>query len=161
MRSCVRAIGAFLTRSPPLTASRPPSFHPPLAGDLIFNKSISGIWTDWQQGGNQAGMQGGKANPTIWTSAMRDTDRHRVGDNTRGITLARFGGLGNHRYQVGFSGDVASLSWQDMAYQPYFSATASKCAGPRAAFGGWGRTTRRAARAGGWALGSGASASFL
>ena len=30
--------------------------------------------------------------------------RHRIGDNTRGITLARWGGLGGHRYQVGFSG---------------------------------------------------------
>jgi hypothetical protein len=29
--------------------------------------------------------------------------------------------------QVGFSGDVAQLTWTNLAYQPYFSATAAKC----------------------------------
>jgi hypothetical protein len=33
--------------------------------------------------------------------------------------------MGHHRYQVGFSGDVAGLTWSNMAYQPYFSATAA------------------------------------
>lgn len=41
------------------------------------------------------------------------------------MILARFGGLGNHRYQVGFSGDVRSLSWDYLSFQPYFSATAA------------------------------------
>ena len=31
----------------------------------------------------------------------------RRGDDRRSMVLARWGGLGNHRYQVGFSGDVA------------------------------------------------------
>jgi alpha-glucosidase (family GH31 glycosyl hydrolase) len=39
--------------------------------------------------------------------------------------LARWGGLGNQRYQVGFSGDVPSLDWENLALQPYFSATAA------------------------------------
>jgi len=39
--------------------------------------------------------------------------------------LARWGGMGHHRYQVGFSGDVAALTWSNLAYQPYFSATAA------------------------------------
>lgn len=53
--------------------------------------------------------------------------------------LARWGGLGTHRYNVGFTGsganvlvtvltlpkgDVAGLSWANLAYQPYFSLTA-------------------------------------
>ena len=33
--------------------------------------------------------------------------------------------MGHHRYQVGFSGDVAALTWSNLAYQPYFSATAA------------------------------------
>lgn len=37
---------------------------------------------------------------------MRCTNNLRRGDSRRGITLARWGGLGNHRYQVGFSADV-------------------------------------------------------
>ena len=31
--------------------------------------------------------------------------------------LARWGGMGHHRYQVGFSGDVAGLTWDNLAYQ--------------------------------------------
>ena len=36
--------------------------------------------------------------------------------------------MGSHRYPVGFSGDVTELSWQCMAFQPYFSVTASNVA---------------------------------
>ena len=64
-------------------------------------------------------------NPTIWTDKMRVTDPIRQGVNKRGVVLARFGGLGNHRYQHGFSGDVKGLTWSNLAYQPYFSMTAS------------------------------------
>lgn len=94
-------------------------------GDLIHDKKVDFMWIDWQQGGDQGGMTGGKQNPTIWWNHLRCTDRHRVGDPTRGLVLARWGGLGGHRYQVGFSGDVSELSWDAMSYQPYFSATAS------------------------------------
>ncbi len=48
------------------------------------------------------------------------------------MVLARWGGLGNHRYQVGFSGDVAELSWKNLAYQPYFSMT-----GTNVGYGFW------------------------
>jgi hypothetical protein len=94
-------------------------------GDLINDKKVDFMWIDWQQGGDQGGMTGGKQNPTIWLNHLRCTDRHRVGDTNRGLVLARWGGLGGHRYQVGFSGDVSELSWGAMSYQPYFSATAS------------------------------------
>jgi hypothetical protein len=97
-------------------------------GDLLYNKSVSFWWIDWQQGGSAGGMTGFKQNPTIWLNHLRCTDRHRNGDTTRGMVLARWGGLGAHRYQVGFSGDVASLTWGNMAYQPYFSATAANVA---------------------------------
>eukprot|EP00948_MAST-09A_sp_MAST-9A-sp1_P001242 g1242.t1 len=46
----------------------------------------------------------------------------------RDMVLGRFGGLGNHRYQVGFSGDVKGLTWENLAYQPYFSMTAANVA---------------------------------
>ncbi len=97
-------------------------------GDLINDKLVDFMWIDWQQGGDQGGMTGGKQNPTMWTNHLRCTDRHRVGDTKRGLVLARWGGLGGHRYQVGFSGDVSQLSWGAMAYQPFFSATASNVA---------------------------------
>ena len=36
----------------------------------------------------------------------------------------RWSGLGNHRYQVGFSGD-AIITWKSLDFQPYFNHTAS------------------------------------
>jgi hypothetical protein len=55
---------------------------------------------DWQQGGTQGGCTGEKLNPTILTNKVRVSDPIRRGHNARGMVLARFGGLGNHRYQV-------------------------------------------------------------
>ena len=63
---------------------------------------------------------------------VRGTDNLRRGSTARDVILARFGGLGSHRYQVGFSGDVAGLTWDNLAFQPYFSSTASNVA-----FGFW------------------------
>jgi alpha-glucosidase (family GH31 glycosyl hydrolase) len=40
--------------------------------------------------------------------------------------------MGNHRYQVGFSGDVSALAWDNLAYQPYFSMT-----GTNVGYGFW------------------------
>lgn len=66
---------------------------------------------DWQQGGTTGNATGGKENPTIWLNKVRATDNIRKGSSTREFVLARWGGLGNHRYQVGFSGDVATVNW--------------------------------------------------
>ena len=82
-------------------------------------------WIDWQQGGNHGGCAGLLQNPTIWTNKIRATDHLRRGENKRGLVLARWGGLGSHRYQVGFSGDVAGVTWESLAYQPYFSMTST------------------------------------
>ena len=70
-------------------------------GDLLNDKNVAFWWIDWQQGGSQGGMTGDKQNPTIWLAHLRCTDRHRVGDDTRAMVLARWGGMGHHRYQVG------------------------------------------------------------
>lgn len=85
-------------------------------------------WIDWQQGGNHGGCKGLAQNPTIWTNKIRATDHIRRGSDKRGLLLARWGGLGSHRYQVGFSGDVLGVNWASLAYQPYFSMTASNVA---------------------------------
>ena len=47
----------------------------------------------------------------------------RNGDK-RPLLYHRWGGLGNHRYQIGFSGD-ATISWTSLEFQPYFTSTAS------------------------------------
>lgn len=77
-------------------------------------------WLDWQQWGTTklAGV-----NPTWWLNYVFFTDMERRG-NERPIILHRWGGLGNHRYQIGFSGDTYSV-WESLAFQPYFTATAA------------------------------------
>lgn len=84
-------------------------------------------WIDWQQGeSGPGGSEGGKHNPTIWTSHIRSTNANRRNEGSqqstkRDMVLARWGGLGGHRYPVHFSGDVAHLSWQNLKFQVYFS----------------------------------------
>ena len=87
-------------------------------------------WIDWQQGGKKGGASGGRTNPTIWLNKVRSTDLKRKGSNERTLVLGRWGGLGAHRYPVGFSGDISDLkpnelTWGNLAYQPYFSASGS------------------------------------
>lgn len=76
-------------------------------------------WLDWQQGSKTA-VPG--LNPTWWLNYVYFTDQTREGK--RPLLFGRWGGLGNHRYQVGFSGDVIS-TWKSLAFQPGFTATAA------------------------------------
>jgi alpha-glucosidase len=77
-------------------------------------------WMDWQQWDT---TRIPTLNPTWWINYTFFTDMERQGKQ-RPVILARWGGLGNHRYQVGFSGDVLS-DWSSLAFQPYFTATAA------------------------------------
>ena len=76
-------------------------------------------WIDWQQK-HTTKIPG--VNPTWWLNYVHFTDMERRGK--RPLIFHRWGGLGNHRYQVGFSGDAISV-WESLAFQPYFTATAS------------------------------------
>ena len=84
-------------------------------------------WIDWQQGEGEkgeGGAAGNKQNPTIWLEHIRSTNAQRRYQSSRSMVLARFGGLGAHRYPVHFSGDAAQ-SWDELSFQPYFSMTAT------------------------------------
>ena len=76
-------------------------------------------WLDWQQEPNTA-VPG--VNPTFWLNYLHFTDQEREGK--RPLLFHRWGGLGNHRYQIGFSGDVIS-AWDSLAFQPGFTAQAA------------------------------------
>ena len=76
-------------------------------------------WLDWQQE-HKTKIPG--VNPTFWLNYVHFTDMERQGK--RPLIFHRWGGLGNHRYQIGFSGDAISV-WESLAFQPYFTATAS------------------------------------
>jgi len=63
-------------------------------------------------------LQGLNASNWCFIRVCSAADHLRRGENVRGMVLARWGGLGNHRYQVGFSGDVADVSWYVFQFQP-------------------------------------------
>jgi alpha-glucosidase (family GH31 glycosyl hydrolase) len=77
-------------------------------------------WLDWQQWGTTkiAGVT-----PTWWLNYVFFTDMERR-NAERPLLFHRWGGLGNHRYQIGFSGDAISV-WKSLAFQPSFTATAA------------------------------------
>ena len=78
-------------------------------------------WLDWQQWSND--KQFPNLSNTWWINYTTFTDMERNRE-TRPMLYHRWGGLGNHRYQIGFSGD-AIISWKSLDFQPYFNSTAS------------------------------------
>ena len=85
----------------------------------LEKQGIDFWWLDWQQEQNTK-MAG--VNPTWWLNYVHFTDQQREGK--RPLLFHRWGGLGNHRYQIGFSGDTISV-WDSLAFQPWFTATAA------------------------------------
>ncbi len=77
-------------------------------------------WMDWQQGTHSA-LPG--LDPLWWLNHLHFYDLGR-GGKKRPFIFSRWGGLGNHRYPIGFSGDT-HVTWQALAFQPYFTATAA------------------------------------
>jgi alpha-glucosidase len=77
-------------------------------------------WIDWQQWDTTSIPNLG---PTWWLNYAFYTDMARE-KKVRPLILARWGGLGDHRYQIGFSGDVIS-DWSSLQFQPYFTSTAA------------------------------------
>ena len=76
-------------------------------------------WLDWQQAGGakQAGYD------TLWMlNHCHYLDGARGGK--RPLHFSRYAEIGSHRYPIGFSGDTV-ISWESLAFQPYFTATAS------------------------------------
>lgn len=89
--------------------------------DPLRAEGVNFWWLDWQQWPESKKLPG--LSNTWWLNYVFYTHMQRA-DKTRALIYHRWGGLGNHRYQVGFSGDSV-ISWQSLAYQPYFTATAS------------------------------------
>jgi alpha-glucosidase len=85
----------------------------------LEKQGIDFWWLDWQQE-QHTSMPG--VIPTWWLNYVHFTDQQREGK--RPLLFHRWGGLGNHRYQIGFSGDTIT-SWDSLAFQPWFTATAA------------------------------------
>lgn len=89
--------------------------------DPLTKQGVDFWWLDWQQWPESKLMPG--LSNTWWLNHLFYT-RMRQANTDRALIYHRWGGLGNHRYQIGFSGD-AVITWESLAYQPYFTATAS------------------------------------
>ena len=85
----------------------------------LEKQGIDFWWLDWQQQPNTK-LPG--VNNTWWLNYLHFTDQQREGK--RPLLFHRWGGLGNHRYEIGFSGDTISV-WPSLAFQPWFTATAA------------------------------------
>ncbi|MCB9134696.1 MAG: DUF5110 domain-containing protein [Anaerolineales bacterium] len=103
-------------------------------------------WMDWQQG-EKSKMEG--LDPLWWLNHLHFYDLARPVQPTnqptnqstdhpitksltppipnspkRSFVFSRWGGLGNHRYPIGFSGDTV-ITWGSLAFQPNFTSTAA------------------------------------
>ena len=111
--------------------------------DAYFNSVIHPLedqgvdfwWLDWQQWKESEYVEG--LNNTFWLNWTFFNDKVRQGSSVgkkadRPMIYHRWGGLGSHRYQLGFSGDTYD-TWEVLAFLPYFTATASNVG-----YGYWG-----------------------
>ena len=78
-------------------------------------------WLDWQQWPKDRAVA--DLDNVFWCNYIWFSDMERNG-NKRPMLYHRWGGLGNHRYQVGFSGD-SFITWTSLKFLPYFNSTAS------------------------------------
>lgn len=111
--------------------------------DAYFNSVIHPLqkqgvdfwWLDWQQWRESRYVK--DLSNTFWLNYtfFNDMVRQSIGqglDAQRPLIYHRWGGLGSHRYQLGFSGDTYD-EWSVLAFLPYFTATASNVG-----YGYWG-----------------------
>lgn len=84
-------------------------------------KGIDFWWIDWQQWPNDKKIT--NLSNTWWLNYVFFSEKER-NSGKRPLMYHRWGGLGNHRYQIGFSGD-AIISWKSLDFQPYFTNCAS------------------------------------
>lgn len=112
--------------------------------DAYFNSVIHPLekqgvdfwWLDWQQWKTSKYMENLSntywLNWTFFNDQLRRASSDNPEESKRPLIYHRWGGLGSHRYQVGFSGDT-NIMWSVLAYLPYFTATASNVG-----YGYWG-----------------------
>lgn len=111
--------------------------------DAYFNSVIHPLeeqgvdfwWLDWQQWRRSRYIP--ELSNTFWLNRTFFDDKVRRTESEgkmapRPLIYHRWGGLGSHRYQLGFSGDTY-CTWQVLSYLPYFTSTASNVG-----YGYWG-----------------------
>ena len=109
------------------------TFYKAMFNDILRKCEAQGIdfwWLDWQQNLTSKYTEG--LSETFWCNHVFYNDMRVNRPDRRPVIYHRWGGLGSHRYPIGFSGD-AWVTFPSLAFQPYFTATASNVC-----FGYWG-----------------------
>ncbi|HEX3009212.1 MAG TPA: TIM-barrel domain-containing protein [Bacteroidales bacterium] len=99
------------------------NFYKAFFNDILRPHENMGVdfwWLDWQQW--MLARNEPKLGNTFWLNHVFFNDKKFQGKD-RPLIFHRWGGLGNHRYQIGFSGDTYT-TFPSLAFQPYFTATA-------------------------------------
>ncbi len=86
------------------------------------NIGVDFWWLDWQQWLLTPGVEG--LGNTFWLNYVFYNDMKTNRPDRRPMIFHRWGGLGNHRYQIGFSGD-SWATFPTLAFQIYYNSTAS------------------------------------
>lgn len=110
-----------------------PKFYHSMFNRIIRARERQGVdfwWIDWQQNLTSKYVEG--LGETFWCNHVFYNDMRVNHPDHRPVIFHRWGGLGSHRYPIGFSGDSHS-TYPTLAWQPYFTATASNVG-----FGYWG-----------------------
>lgn len=108
------------------------TFYKSFFKHFIHNEEARGVdfwWIDWQQRLVNPQMNG--MGETFWINHVFFNDMKNNRDR-RPIIFHRWGGLGSHRYQIGFSGDTY-INYPTLEFQPYFTSTSSNVG-----YGYWG-----------------------
>ena len=109
------------------------TFYRSMFGHIIREREKQGVdfwWLDWQQNLTSNFVSG--LSETFWCNHVFFNDMRLNRPERRPLIFHRWGGLGSHRYPIGFSGDTYS-TFGSLAFQPYFTATAANVC-----FGYWG-----------------------
>lgn len=100
---------------------------------IIRAREAQGVdfwWLDWQQ--HLLNKKIPTLGETMWCNHVFFNEMKRNRPDRRPVIFHRWGGLGSHRYQLGFSGD-SHITFPTLAFLPYFTATASNVG-----YGYWG-----------------------
>lgn len=109
------------------------TFYKVMFKDILRKREAQGVdfwWLDWQQHLLSKNVKG--LGETFWHNHVFYNDMRVNRPDRRPVIFHRWGGLGSHRYPLGFSGD-SFTTFGTLAFQPCFTATASNVC-----FGYWG-----------------------
>ncbi|MCW3786281.1 TIM-barrel domain-containing protein [Plebeiibacterium sediminum] len=104
------------------------NFYQKFFKNILYPQEEMGVdfwWLDWQQWPLTPGVK--DLGNTFWLNHVFYNDMKTNRPDRRPMIFHRWGGMGNHRYQIGFSGD-AWATFPSLAFQVYYNSTASNVA---------------------------------